>query len=116
AWRAAAGYNPARGSVATWLSVRARSRAIDRLNSRKLCAPPLFAQTADVPSSDSAETLLERSILHDALKQLPSESREAIELVYFLGYTTREIALRLDVPVGTVKSRIARGMARLRKA
>lgn len=114
-WRRAADYDPDRGEVATWLLLRVRSRAIDRL---RLSGARL--QSAEVveslvgPGRDNPALEPERAQLRRALERLPESQAEALIYAYYGGLTCREIAERQGVPLGTVKSRLAAAMARLR--
>ena len=126
-WRTAGRFDPARGSVATWIVTIARSRALDLLRGRArrnahvdTAVDP--AQPAAV-ANDSAVRVLPDTEQVDAhrlavwaLEQLPASQREAIELAYLEGLTHIEIATRLETPVGTVKTRIRDGMKKLRGA
>jgi len=120
AWRSAGAFEAARGSLVTWLTVRLRSRAIDRL--RRRVADP--ARLADAPASVEAAGTLEstapgRSVdqarARAALVALSSEQREVVQLAYFAGLTFREIAERLGVPASTAKSRMVAAMRILRE-
>jgi RNA polymerase sigma-70 factor (ECF subfamily) len=124
AWRSAARYDRARGSVVAWLITIARSRAIDRLRSM---ASRLNAETAaeaeaglartsaqDAPAAASAASELGGRV-RAALTALPERQRHALELAYFGGLSQSEIAARLDAPLGTVKSWSRQGLLRLRE-
>jgi RNA polymerase sigma-70 factor, ECF subfamily len=123
AWRRAAQYDPRRGSVAAWLLVMTRSRALDRLR-RQRSRPDgrdtvdeehLSRMSGDAPDSEQRlMTRVEVERLRTALRDLPSAEREAIELAYYSGLTQAEIAVRLDQPLGTVKTRVRSGLIRLR--
>ncbi len=115
AWKNAAGYDPARASVRTWLTVRMRSRALDVIKSarikRNAGAEPLvsvLSPTLGMPDIHANTTL------HRALAGLSNEQRAALQLAYFDGLSCAEIAERERIPVGTVKSRTANALAKLR--
>jgi RNA polymerase sigma-70 factor, ECF subfamily len=118
-WRGASDYDPARGTPEAWVTVRARSRGIDRLRSLRrrdemfVSAEPRGDVTDD-PSAEFASLVEERDLLRGALGALPPEQREVIGLAYFGGLSQSEIASRLGQPLGTVKTRIRLGMDRLR--
>ncbi|MBV9264698.1 MAG: sigma-70 family RNA polymerase sigma factor [Acidobacteriaceae bacterium] len=123
-WRSAGSFNPARGSVWTWLVVVTRSRALDRLRNtagkRLHEAPPLGERSAiasSMPQPEHASMLAQQQMcIRQALRTLPPEHREPLELAYFAGLTHTEIADKLQVPLGTIKTRIRMGMDRLRLA
>lgn len=119
-WDKAPSYDPNRGAVTTWIMNITRSRAIDRL--RTLGFRELNTEM-DVerinPKSDFIRITEwdkeKRTIIQKALDNLPEEQRLAVEMAYFDGFTHYEIAERLNKPVGTIKTRITLGVARLRK-
>jgi RNA polymerase sigma-70 factor, ECF subfamily len=121
AWRQAARYQPGRGAVVAWLMNMARSRAIDQLR-RRTTQPqsPYDPETAsEIP--DTAQPIDEQvvwagraAVVRDALAALPLLQRIAIELAFYEGLTHLEIAERLEVPLGTVKTRIRQGLLKLK--
>ena len=121
-WRGAKDYNEQRGSVAAWLVMLARSRAIDRLRSRESRTrreEPLkdfteFRSTTPGPEQVTEATQHRRRVLV-ALEVLPPEQREVVELAFFSGFTHSELAIRLNQPLGTVKTRVRQGMIKLRE-
>jgi RNA polymerase sigma-70 factor (ECF subfamily) len=125
AWRQAGKYDASRGAVAAWLLVMARTRAIDRLRARR--SRPDSRTVADeraisaLPSTapDVASELLDAEQvrrMQQALASLPLLQRAAIELAYYEGLSQREIAERLEEPLGTIKTRIRLGLLKLRDA
>jgi RNA polymerase sigma-70 factor (ECF subfamily) len=113
AWHKATDYDQERGTVRAWLLMRMRSRALDR---RKAAA---FARRVEEPTQDALgqEDLTltpDRERVRRALNELPLEQRQVLELGYFEGLSSSEIAARLHAPVGTVKSRVAAALAKLR--
>ncbi len=114
-------YNPARGTLPTFLSVMARSRAMDRLRSkgtRWRVLQRLQRHPTGSPATSPLETaaLRERSReVKAALAHLPHPERIVLELAYFEGLSQSQIAQRLDIPLGTVKSRSRQGLQKLRQ-
>ncbi len=120
AWRRAAGFDAGRGSVRTWLALRARSRALDHVKSAAVQRNVALGESElAVLSSDlGAAALLAPDLtrVRRAVLSLPEEQRQVVMLGYFEGLSSTEIAERMKTPVGTVKSRVAAAMARLRAA
>ena len=121
AWKEAIRYDASRASAMGWLLMLTRSRAIDRLRSgktvRKTERSLELAETIPAAGEDPVETswLSQRgALVRRSLASLPDEQRAALELAYFEGLTHPEIAERLQVPVGTAKTRIRLGMLKLR--
>jgi RNA polymerase sigma-70 factor (ECF subfamily) len=117
-WRHASTFDPARGSVRTWILVRLRSRALDRLRSaktrREVATPDDHEPNLAAEEVEDPALMPDRRAVRRALEELPAEQREVIELAYFHGLTSSEIAERMNSPLGTVKSRTAAGLAKLR--
>ncbi len=121
-WRRASAYDPAGGSVVGWIMNQARSRAIDRVRfeQRKKRLPtdadgPLPATAPNGPQ-ESVEAAEQGHLLREALRGLTPEERQAIETAFFSELTYREVAERLNHPLGTVKTRIRSGLGKLREA
>ncbi|MFO7565419.1 MAG: sigma-70 family RNA polymerase sigma factor [Enhygromyxa sp.] len=119
AWRNADAYAQQRGSVRTWLLVRLRSRALDRLRADRVRTrrrdPGMGVAQIGEAAHDELLRVPDRKLVLEALAQLDAAQRETLELAYFEGLSAREIAERMQAPIGTVKSRTAAGLARLRK-
>jgi RNA polymerase sigma-70 factor, ECF subfamily len=121
-WRRASGYDSAGESVLGWILNQARSRAIDRLRfeNRQKRTNPLgddWRQPTAIQDSEDAIALRQqRERLRDALPLLTAEERQAIETAYFGEFTYAEAALRLNQPLGTVKTRIRSALSKLRQA
>jgi RNA polymerase sigma-70 factor (ECF subfamily) len=119
-FRCAHTYETARGSVRAWLSVRVRSRALDRLKRSRLGrrVPGDVNDAPEVVALASRETASglksDAEAVRRALGALPAEQRTVLELFYFDGLSLPEIGEKLSVPLGTVKSRASRGIGRLR--
>jgi len=118
-WRNAASYDFARGNVRSWLLTIVRNRAIDQLRGafgRSQSNVDLDAMASVLAAPDLWDDVLveiQATDVRAALGALPEEQRVAIELAYFEGLTHVEIAARLDIPLGTVKSRLRLGLQKL---
>lgn len=118
AWQKASDYDRARGSVRTWLLIRLRSRALDRWRrAGRIRILAMDERTLDdvlpAPAGDPGQSV-DHARVRRAVQELPETQRQALELAYFEGLSSSEIAERLTIPIGTVKSRTAAGMAKLR--
>ena len=124
AWRQASRFDRSRGAVVAWLLMMTRSRAIDRVRARRAMpaaagdpdqAFGLIADSADGPERVALTT--ERAArLKEALDTLPLIQRVPIELAFFEGLTHVEVAERLEVPLGTIKTRIRLGLMKMKDA
>jgi RNA polymerase sigma-70 factor (ECF subfamily) len=120
AWRNAATYDPQRGTPMAWLILMTRSAAIDRLRQR--AARPDLRGGAALPETAAPGPDPEQSVgdaerrrrICGALAALPAEQREAVELAFYSGFTHAELSARLGQPLGTIKTRIRLGLARMR--
>jgi RNA polymerase sigma-70 factor, ECF subfamily len=111
-WRHPERYNPTRGPLVQYLAMQGRSRSIDLLRSE---LSRTRRESADEAARDRASgTFDETGELSSWLECLPAGEREAIKLAYLGQLTYKEVALRLELPPGTVKSRIRKGLLRLR--
>jgi RNA polymerase sigma-70 factor (ECF subfamily) len=118
-WRKAASYAEARGSVKTWLTSIVRNRAIDLVRARRESdgddeAVLLALRDPRPPVIEQVTAALDRDTIRNAIEGLPLEQRQAIAMAYFEGLSHSEIAEATGTPLGTVKSRIRLGMARLK--
>ncbi len=119
AWRTADRFRPERAKASTWLLTLVHRRAVDlvRREDRRRAEP--LPETVEPAPSESAEEdawlRFERERVQAALRQLPDQQREALELAYYGGFSQSELAERLGQPVGTIKSRMFTGLARLRE-
>jgi len=117
AWRTAAGFDPRRGSASTWLMTLVHRRAVDvvRREDRRRADP---LEDAPVTSGDATDEQVElreeRRKVQAALQVLTPAERESLELAYYGGLSQSEIAEKLGLPLGTVKSRMFSGLGRLR--
>jgi RNA polymerase sigma-70 factor (ECF subfamily) len=122
AWRAASSYDPSRGAVLTWLLIATRSRSIDRLRARQSGSRPpaqSLEDAGDPPARDDVEGASAdrqwEAICRGAVRELPGDQRQVLELAYFEGLTQQEIADRTSTPLGTVKTRARLGLMKLRE-
>lgn len=118
-WRSAGEFDPARGSARGWMAVRARRRAVDRVRSSQASREREQRWPATMPDVDvtaqQAEDVLEAAELRQALDKVGEPQRSTLLAAYVGGLTHAQIAERTGVPLGTVKSRIRDGVARLRR-
>ena len=113
-WRSAATYRPERGPGRPWLYTVVRNAIVDRARARHEppAEPPEREDKTPGPAHE-AEAAWVRSRVHDAVAQLPELERDAIVLAYWRGLSQSEVAARLDIPLGTVKTRTRRALERL---
>jgi len=119
AWRDARTFDAARGSVSVWLVTLARSRAIDRLRANRALMPPSAEQPAAEPGPDPTAEIHQMPrarVVRAALAGLDSNERAALELAYFSDLSQSEVAEKLGIPLGTVKTRTRSAMMKLREA
>lgn len=122
AWRNAKAYAPTRGSVRTWLLSILHNRGIDRLRTTSAMTRRQEAleqmELQRPPAPDAAAEGVERVLADTVRKELgtlPQEQVEVLTLAYYGGFTHQEISEMLQVPLGTVKSRMRLGLDRLRR-
>ncbi len=123
AWKKAATYEPSRGAVSTWLLTIGRRKALDRLRARKRNKEDPAGSDrffADLPSTEpdplqETEGAEVRTQVRAALRDLPAEQREVLEMGYFRGLSQTEIADATGQPLGTVKTRMRLAMQKLRE-
>ncbi|WP_284349556.1 sigma-70 family RNA polymerase sigma factor [Roseisolibacter agri] len=133
-WRSASTFDPSRGSVAAWLTMMTRSRALDLLRAQRRRAAAVERAMAERTAGDDpsgvtavplgapepADAAVERGELAQAVRAslatLPDAQRAAIELAFFGGLSHADVAATLGQPLGTVKTRIRDGMRKLRDA
>jgi RNA polymerase sigma-70 factor (ECF subfamily) len=122
-WNHPRRYDSARSSVATWLMLLARSRAIDRLRTRKVVERThensALANPVPHASSDGLDTVFleqRRDRVQRELDRLPPEQRQVLEMAFYQGLSQSEIAVKAELPLGTVKTRTLLAMKKLRNA
>jgi RNA polymerase sigma-70 factor, ECF subfamily len=119
-WANSARFDPGRGSAMSWLMTISHRKAVDRVRSAEVARRRDTAYEArDHAASfdqtvEQAHSNLDAQRVHRALDTLTGAQRGAIELAYFGGYTHREVAAMLNLPLGTAKTRIRDGLIRLR--
>jgi RNA polymerase sigma factor (sigma-70 family) len=119
AWRSAERFMPERGKASTWLLTLVHRRAVDLVRREDRRRTEALGEDVGAVRAGSAEDdawlRFERERVQAALSQLPDQQREALELAYYGGFSQSELAERLGQPVGTIKSRMFTGLARLRE-
>ena len=119
-WRSAATFRAERAKASTWILTLVHRRAVDlvRREERRQADPLTDDSALGEAREDTEEAAwlrFERERVQAALKELPDVQREALELAYYGGFSQSELAERLGVPLGTIKSRMFAGLARLRE-
>jgi RNA polymerase sigma factor (sigma-70 family) len=117
AWGQRASFDPERGALPAWLLGIARFKVIDRLRAiaRQNAVAAQVALQPEPPADPAEDELARRLLVLDALERLPAERRAVLELAFYADLTHRTIAERLDLPLGTVKSHVRRGLEQLRR-
>lgn len=114
-WRSARSYDPSRGSARAWVYTIVRNQALTILRDERRFGPEEPADS-ELPQPDQAlQRLPESSALRQCLQQLETDRRNAIVLAYVHGFSHGELAGRLGMPLGTIKSWIRRGLASLQE-
>jgi RNA polymerase sigma-70 factor (ECF subfamily) len=112
-WRAAKDFDPKRGRVRTWLAIRMRSRCLDHQKSARVSRNAGDAGL-EVVVDEREKSTPDHGRVREALSTLGEDQRQVVELAYFEGLSCSEIAAKIAKPIGTVKSRLAAGLSRLR--
>jgi RNA polymerase sigma-70 factor (ECF subfamily) len=114
-WQHAGEFDPGRGRALGWMCIRVRSRCLDRLRARARRPhgelTELDGRAADAP----ADRRVDATAVQRALASLAEPQRRVLELGYFAGLSSAEMAAELGIPVGTVKSRVATAVQALRR-
>lgn len=120
-WKQCGRFDPGRGQVKSWLLTIVHHKAVDAVrrkmgrNERALPeGPEEFVATHGRPEA-AAEMMMDAEAVREAVKLVPDDQRRTIEMAYFLGMTHLEIAERMGVPLGTVKSRLRIGLEKMRE-
>lgn len=119
-WRTAAAFRAERAKASTWILTLVHRRAVDLVRrEERRRTERLSEDVGQQPLSESTEEAawlrFERERVQSALARLPDVQREALELAYYGGFSQSELSERLGVPLGTIKSRMFSGLARLRE-
>ena len=119
-WRGAHRFVAERGKASTWVLTLVHRRAVDlvRREERRRTEPLEHAPAAEAATGGADEEAwlrLRRERVQEALHRLPDNQREALELSYYGGFTQTQLAERLGEPLGTIKSRMFTGLAKLRE-
>jgi RNA polymerase sigma factor (sigma-70 family) len=117
-WRSAEQYRSERAKPTTWILTFVHRRAVDlvRYEGRRRTEPLEAVEHPSHPAADEEVSVrTRRAAVQDALRRLPEEQRQVLELAYYGGFTQSELAERLEQPLGTIKSRTFSGLARLRE-
>src|ERR1044072_8093615 len=117
-WRTAPRFVPERGKASTWILTLVHRKAVDIVRREQVRRTAALVEDAGEhahAADEEAWLRLQRERVQNALRQLPDQQREAIELAYYGGFTQSELAERLGQPLGTIKSRMFLGLGRLRE-
>jgi RNA polymerase sigma factor (sigma-70 family) len=117
-WRSAGRFVAERAKARTWILTLVHRRAVDLVRREQPRRAEALSAAPDASAATVEETAwlrLQRTRVREALRKLPDQQREALELAYFGGFTQSELADRLGEPLGTIKSRMFSGLARLRE-
>lgn len=117
-WRGADRFMPERAKASTWIMTIVHRRAVDlvrREQRRRTDQLPDVLTATDTPADEAVWLRLEREHVQRALKELPDQQRETLELAYYGGFTQSELAERLGRPIGTIKSQMHAALANLRR-
>lgn len=117
AWRSRDRFRPEQGGLGAWLLGIARYRVLDayRSNARRPVPVETPGEASAGAVASDGDALADRLLLTDALRHLAPRARQVVELAYYGDLTQAEIATRLDLPLGTVKSDLRRSLERLRQ-
>jgi RNA polymerase sigma factor (sigma-70 family) len=115
-WRSAARFRADRAKPRTWVLMFVHRRAVDLVRREERRRGDVLDEQARAQTDvrDEGDAAVLRQTIRTALRRLPPDQREAIELAYYGGYTQSELAERLGQPLGTIKSRMFAGLSRLR--
>jgi RNA polymerase sigma-70 factor (ECF subfamily) len=117
-WRTAGQFDPRKSAARTWILSMAHHKAVDAVRRRRVrAAEPLTESMVDDPDvAGQALRAVEAERVREALGALSESQRQALALAYYEGLTQQEVAARLGVPLGTIKTRMRDGMLKLRES
>lgn len=115
AWRQAGRFDADRGTALAWLSMMARSRSLDRWRRRTTRRETAVSDAHELEAPRTADRGPRAWAVRSALSDLPDDQRGPLELAYWEGLSQSEIAERLGLPLGTIKTRMRNGLKRLRE-
>ena len=121
-WRKAPSFSPAQASASTWIYTIARNTRIDwlrkqnRQNPDLLNAEDLYDERENPTPLSSLSQIRTKKLIAEQLNQLPTEQAEVLQLMYFQGQSGQQVANTLELPLGTVKSRIRLAMNKMKLA
>ena len=118
-WNKAASYNEKKGAVSTWIINITRNKSIDLLRRTKKDKLNIYLEFDELESptnygSTISEINERKNVIKKVMGEIPGEQRTIIEMIYLEGYTQKEVSEKLDIPLGTVKTRIHLGISKLR--
>src|SRR5699024_1276397 len=123
-WEKAPTFQQKKGNVYSWIVTLTRNQAIDHIRSKGYKTQQKASVTTESPSinlegeyTDPLESTIfadRAKLVKKALKEIPKKQRKVLEIAYYQGFTQSEIATQLDIPLGTVKSRMRQGMMKLK--
>jgi RNA polymerase sigma factor (sigma-70 family) len=117
AWQSRQRFEPGRGSLGSWLAGISRFKAIDHLRAKGRRVTLVSERSGPAPTVEAdVDEVTDRLVVNRALADLPSDRRQVLELAFYADLTHQDIAARLDLPLGTVKSHVRRGLVALRSA
>jgi RNA polymerase sigma-70 factor, ECF subfamily len=116
-WRGAKAFSPGRGNARTWILAMAHHKSVDAMRRQRVRATEPLSESHIDDADVTAQALrsVEGAAVRAALARLTEAQRVVVVLAYYGGYTQQEIAARLGIPLGTVKTRIRDGLLRLRE-
>ena len=116
AWRSRHLFDPAKGTLVGWLFSITRNRIIDNVRAeRRHSERRVNLDTTELPTESEIDTIGNKLMIADALRSLPDRARQVIMLHYFDDLTQGQIAERMSIPLGTVKSILRRGLLQIRR-